>query len=618
MRNLLIMIKYFSTLSRRRKKIILTIIDISLSFFAYHAAFYLRLEKIFLLEFSQYFPFLLSLLIYLGLFHCTKVYRNINRVSNISYLSKIFVICNIYAIIFFVTLIIIEFDNVPRSVGIIQPLIFLLFVFSVRIVYIFLVNEYRNILNKKFTLFFFSNLDHLIHSFSEFDVNNNICAYIDLSNKNIKRQINNIRIYPFNDYKKLIDKFKINNIVVQADDLTGADQKKFLEELFKLNIRIQLIKSKSIKDSIFSETNFNINLFLKRNININDESIREDFKNITVLITGAGGSIGQELSRQILLFKPLRIILFDHSEYNLYQIDKKLENLQTKNNIKTQVIPVLGCIKNKDKINKIFNNYKPEKVFHAAAYKHVNMVEKNYLEALENNFFGTLNLLDASIKFSVKKFTLISTYKSVNPSNHMGVSKRLSEMAIESLSSPNIKTIFSAVRFGNVIDSSGSVIPLFREQIKNGGPVTVTDPDVKRYFMLISEAVSLVLNADLMSNGGEIFTLNMGRQYKILDLAKLMIKSNGLLPKDKNNPDGDIEIIFTGLKPGEKMEEELNYMSSKLLPTKNRNIFKTITQTVSKEEFNKIVLDIKSFKTNKNKLFNLYKKCIEGFSINHF
>ena len=191
-------------------------------------------------------------------------------------------------------------------------------------------------------------------------------------------------------------------------------------------------------------------------------------------------------------------------------------------------------------------------------------------------------------------------------------------MAIESLSSSNIKTIFSAVRFGNVIDSSGSVIPLFREQIKNGGPVTVTDPDVKRYFMLISEAVSLVLNADLMSNGGEIFTLNMGRQYKILDLAKLMIKSNGLLPKDKNNPDGDIEIIFTGLKPGEKMEEELNYMSSKLLPTKNRNIFKTITQTVSKEEFNKIVLDIKSFKTNKNKLFNLYKKCIEGFSINHF
>ena len=612
------MLKSLSNISRKKKIIILIIIDIILSFLAYHAAIYLRLEKIFLLEFSQYFPFLLSLLIYLGLLFITKVYRNINRVSNISYLSKIFIIFNIYAIIFFISLIIIEFDNFPRSVGIIQPLIFLLFVFFVRIIYIFLINEYRNAENKKSTLFIFSNLDRLINSFSEFNVNNNVCAYIDLSNKNIKRQINNIRIYSFNDYKKLIDKFKINNIVVQTDDLTETDIKKFLQELFKLNIRIQLIDSKNIKDSSFSEKDFNINLFLKRNINVNDEYVREDFKNITVLVTGAGGSIGQELCKQILLFKPSRIILFDHSEYNLYQTDKKLGNLKIKNNFKTEVIPVLGCIKNKNKINKIFSQFKPEKVFHAAAYKHVNMVEKNYLEALENNFFGTLNLLDASIKFSVKKFTLISTDKSVNPSNHMGVSKRLSEMAIESLSSSNIKTIFSAVRFGNVIDSSGSVIPLFREQIKNGGPVTVTDPNVKRYFMLISEAVSLVINADLMSKGGEIFTLNMGQQHKILDLANLMIKSSGLLPKDKKNPDGDIEIRFIGLKPGEKMEEELNYMSSKLLPTKNKNIFKTITKTVSKEEFDKIVSDIKLNKNDKEKLYSLYKDSIEGFSVNYF
>ena len=174
----------------------------------------------------------------------------------------------------------------------------------------------------------------MINSFSEFNVNNNVCAYIDLSNKNIKRQINNIRIYSFNDYKKLIDKFKINNIVVQTDDLTETDKKKFLQELFKLNIRIQLIESKNIKDSSFSEKDFNINLFLKRNINVNDEYVREDFKNITVLVTGAGGSIGQELCRQILLFKPSRIILFDHSEYNLYQTDKKLGNLQIKNNFK--------------------------------------------------------------------------------------------------------------------------------------------------------------------------------------------------------------------------------------------------------------------------------------------
>ena len=193
-----------------------------------------KIRKIFLLEFSQYFPFLLSLLIYLGLLFITKVYRNINRVSNISYLSKIFIIFNIYAIIFFISLIIIEFDNFPRSVGIIQPLIFLLFVFFVRIIYIFLINEYRNAENKKSTLFIFSNLDLLINSFSEFNVNNNVCAYIDLSNKNIKRQINNIRIYSFNDYKKLIDKFKINNIVVQTDDLTETDKKNFYRSYLNL------------------------------------------------------------------------------------------------------------------------------------------------------------------------------------------------------------------------------------------------------------------------------------------------------------------------------------------------------------------------------------------------
>lgn len=610
------MLKLLLSQSRKKKVFILAILDFILSLSSYYAAIYLRFEKIFLLDISQYLPFLLSILIYFSLFFFTKIHRNINRVNNINYLYKIFIIFNVYGLLFFLSLLLFEFENFPRSVGVIQPLIFLILALITRILYIAVINEFHTQEKKKPTLILFSNLDYFINSLVDLNINkNHISAYIDLSEKNIKRQIDNIKIHSFKDCKNIIKKFKIKNILVQTDKLDENDKKNIFNELFKLNLRVNSLESVKNSKIVKKEKSLDINLFLKRNIKINYEKNRNDFKNANILITGAGGSIGQELCTQILLYDPKKLILFDHSEYNLYNINENLINLSIRNNIKTEIIPILGCIKDKIKINNIFQTHKLDKVFHAAAYKHVNMVEKNYLAALENNFFGTVNLLNAANEFSVKKFTLISTDKSVNPTNYMGVTKRLSEMAIESFASAKTKTIFSAVRFGNVIDSSGSVIPLFRKQINNGGPITVTDPNVKRYFMLISEAVSLVLNADLMSSGGEIFTLNMGNQHKILDLANLMIKSNGLLLKDRNNPDGDIEIIFVGLKKGEKIEEELNYNSTKLLQTENENIFKTKTRTLTKEEFDTMIEEIYNNKQDLSKLDTLFKKNIEGYSI---
>jgi FlaA1/EpsC-like NDP-sugar epimerase len=295
--------------------------------------------------------------------------------------------------------------------------------------------------------------------------------------------------------------------------------------------------------------------------------------NKVVMVTGAGGSIGSELCRQIIKLNPSRLVLFELSEYALYQIEQELSEYIYKKDLKTELHAIMGSVQKQHRMEVVMKSFSVETVYHAAAYKHVPLVEHNVIEGVRNNVFGTWYCAEAAIKAGVKTFVLISTDKAVRPTNVMGASKRLSELVLQGLAQRQNATRFCMVRFGNVLGSSGSVVPLFRKQIEQGGPVTVTHPDITRYFMTIPEAALLVLQAGSMGKGGDVFLLDMGEQVRIADLAVKLIRLMGLEPKTDENPDGDIEILYTGLRPGEKLYEEL-LIADDPLPTSHPRIMK--------------------------------------------
>jgi FlaA1/EpsC-like NDP-sugar epimerase len=312
-------------------------------------------------------------------------------------------------------------------------------------------------------------------------------------------------------------------------------------------------------------------------------------KNITdkvVVVTGAGGSIGSELCRQIVFLEPKALILFEMSELALYTIEKELSNIGI---YSLDIYPILGSVNNKARLDNVFKQFDVDTIYHAAAYKHVPMVEFNNTEGVANNIFGTLNCAQAAIDASVETFVLISTDKAVRPTNTMGATKRSAELVLQALSAKQSGTKFSMVRFGNVLGSSGSVIPLFKQQIKAGGPITVTDKDIIRYFMTISEAVELVIQAGAMGTGGDVFVLDMGEPVRIHDLAVKMIHLSGLEVKDESHPDGDIEIKYTGLRAGEKLYEEL-LIGDNVSETDNPLIMRAQEEMLAWDEL-KLVLD---------------------------
>ncbi|WP_445427637.1 polysaccharide biosynthesis protein [Alishewanella sp. HL-SH05] len=285
--------------------------------------------------------------------------------------------------------------------------------------------------------------------------------------------------------------------------------------------------------------------------------LNANIKGKVVMVTGAGGSIGSELCRQIIRCEPITLLLFELSEYGLYAIEQELKNFILQEGLDVTLIPVMGTVQRQNRLETVMRTFKVNTVYHAAAYKHVPLVEYNVVEGVRNNVFGTWFTADAAIKAGVETFVLVSTDKAVRPTNVMGASKRLAELVLQALAQYQTKTRFCMVRFGNVLGSSGSVVPLFREQIRKGGPVTITHKDIIRYFMTIPEAAQLVIQAGAMGKGGDVFVLDMGEPVKISDLAKRMIHLMGLEVQDEQHPDGDIELRYTGLRPGEKLYEEL-------------------------------------------------------------
>lgn len=352
------------------------------------------------------------------------------------------------------------------------------------------------------------------------------------------------------DIETLVTKFRIKKIIIAIPTLP-----KFrLEQIYTMtkNLNVQVLKMPNIEDIMSGTLEVNNlkkvdveDLLGREPVELDIETIRNEIEGETILVTGAGGSIGSEITRQVSRFNPSRIILLGHGENSIYQIHQELSRLNTD----TEFIPVIADIQDKHRMREILATYKPHVVYHAAAHKHVPMMEYNPLEAVKNNIFGTKNTAEAAVLAGVKKFVMISTDKAVNPPNVMGATKRVAEMVIQNM---NVKsdTDFIAVRFGNVLGSRGSVIPLFKSQIERGGPVTVTDPRMTRYFMTIPEASRLVLQASTLAIGGEVLVLDMGEPVKIVDLATKLIRLSGFNERD-------IKIEFSGMRPGEKLYEEL-------------------------------------------------------------
>ncbi|EAQ65685.1 Predicted nucleoside-diphosphate sugar epimerase [Marinomonas sp. MED121] len=378
--------------------------------------------------------------------------------------------------------------------------------------------------------------------------------------------IQGIHVYGVHKVSFLVNKFSVNKVLLAIPQAPRSVRKTVINNLLKYPVEVLTVPAFS--DIITGKAKVNelqdvaISDLLGRDaIAPKADLMKVNITSKVVMVTGAGGSIGSELCRQIVLLKPKILILFDVSEHSLYSIDKELSQKIENHNCKIQIVPLLGSVQNVSNLTTIMNTFAVHTVYHAAAYKHVPLVEYNIVEGVRNNVFGTYCCAKASINAGVESFVLISTDKAVRPTNIMGASKRLAEMILQALSNEESnkksRTVFCIVRFGNVLGSSGSVIPLFKRQIANNQPITITHPEIIRYFMTVSEAAQLVIQAGALAENGEVFVLDMGEPVKIVDLAKNLIRLSGLEVKSDSNPNGDIELNYTGLRPGEKLFEEL-------------------------------------------------------------
>jgi len=417
------------------------------------------------------------------------------------------------------------------------------------------------------------------------DTGYRVAAFVDDNKFLHGTLLSNIKIYSPKSIPKLISSTGANKLLLALGRTSHSTRLDIIKKLEKYHVNVQTIPEFS--DSLSGKARIeNI-----RDVDIDDLLGRDSVQpmshlmessvlNKVVLVTGAGGSIGGELCRQIIELKPQKLILLDHNEFSLYSIERELTG---KNIDHVEIMGLLGSVQNSRLLDLVMAEHEVQTVYHAAAYKHVPLVENNSVEGMKNNVFGTQFCAEAAIKAGVELFVLISTDKAVRPTNLMGASKRLAELILQSLAQKKMLTRFVMVRFGNVLDSSGSVVPLFRKQIKEGGPVTVTHPDIIRYFMTIREAAQLVIQAGAMGRGGDVFVLDMGEPVKIVDLARRMISLSGLTVRDDHNRDGDIGISYTGLRPGEKLFEEL-LIGNNVSPTEHRRIFRALEQSISWQE----------------------------------
>jgi FlaA1/EpsC-like NDP-sugar epimerase len=618
---ILSLIDKFLSMPRLYKQLTLIFIDLSLLQASILISFSIRLGFWYWptndLLFVLLTPFAaIPIFIYFGL------YRDIIRFIGLKVIWRVGKAVSLYALIWclvcFIYLTSSDYsfvESIPRTVVVINVLLTLLFIVGFRVYGRWLLSLFLKKLtsSKQNNVVIYGSgaagreLSTLLLESNEYQPIGFIDDHIDFH----KQSINGIRIYPPSDLESLIQAQDITKVFLAIPSLNRTRRNEIISflELYP----IQVLTLPSISEIVAGNINLSDlleigieDLLGREKVVASDDLLTPNILGKVVLVTGAGGSIGSELCRQIVLLKPKALILYELSEYALYQVDKELKNLNIKH---IEIFPILGSVNDKEKLLFIFKEFKVATIYHAAAYKHVPIVELNNSEGVSNNIFGTYNCALSAISSSVETFVLISTDKAVRPTNTMGATKRFAELILQALTTlqdtdsnllqeltgsiqKNSHTRFIMVRFGNVLGSSGSVIPLFKDQIKAGGPVTVTHKEMHRYFMTVTEAVQLVIQAGTLGNGGDVFVLDMGEPVSILNLAKKMINLSGLEVKDEFNSYGDIEINFTGLRPGEKLYEEL-LIGDNASVTSNSMIMRAKEEMIAWEELEKIMEKLK-------------------------
>jgi FlaA1/EpsC-like NDP-sugar epimerase len=557
--------KSILNLPRFAKQIIAIIVDLSLCVLSTWYAFYLRLDQFISIQGAALTAVMVSVTLAFPVFWLLGLYKTIFRYSGLSITFSVSIALLVYGFLYFSVFGVYGVAGIPRSIGILQPMLLFFAVVSSRLFvkYIFggnyLFKEKSEFLKKVLVYGAGGAGRQLVTALA----NSNelkVVGFLDDDDRLHGQVLQGQEIYPSLKITDLIKSKEVQLILLALPSISRSRRNEILKNLSNYQLQVQTLPT--VADIIQGR----VSLSDIKDLDVDDILNRDQVlpnpqllsKNITskvVLVTGAGGSIGSELARQITKKNPQKLLLLELNEFALYKIYEELKIA----NENLKIIPLIVNVQDQTKVNEIFKTFKVDAVYHAAAYKHVPLVEENISESIKNNVFATLAVTKAALFNSVENFVLISSDKAVRPTNIMGASKRLAELCVQGLykNAKNNKTKMSIVRFGNVLESSGSVIPKFKKQIKDGGPITLTHPDVTRYFMTLTEASQLVIQAGAMSKDCDVFVLDMGESVKIKDLIYRIVKLSGLTVKDENNKEGDIEIKIIGLRPGEKLYEEL-------------------------------------------------------------
>jgi FlaA1/EpsC-like NDP-sugar epimerase len=589
-------------LARWKKKSIVFLLDILLCVQSIWIAYSLRIGVWVLWDIAIQKIVLICLMMMVPVFILTGVYKAIFRYAGTGMMKTLVRAFAVYSVLIAILFAVVGIDGVPRTIGLIQPVIFFILVGFLRVSARYLMidilgrnrfaGEVKNVL-----IYGAGSAGQQLAASMRSEPAMRLCGYVDDDRRLNGQRLDGDKVFWSGQLPQLIQEKRITDILLALPRINRKKRREIVDQVrqFRVHVqtlpKMQAIFSGSVSFSDIRELDIE-DLLGREPVVPNELLFGRTIVGKTVLVTGAGGSIGGELCRQIAVSGAHRLILLDLSEYSLYQIEKELQELTaTPSAAKLELIPILGSVVDATRLQEIFSQWKPHTVFHAAAYKHVPLVEANPIEGIRNNILGTQALAEAAEAAEVKDFILISTDKAVRPTNVMGASKRAAEQVIQNFAAKDSGTKFSMVRFGNVLGSSGSVVPLFRAQIEQGGPITLTHRSVTRYFMTIPEAAQLVIQAAGMAKGGEVFVLDMGKSVKILDLAETMVRLSGLTVRDEQNPEGDIEIVEVGLRSGEKLYEEL-IIGNDPQPTLHARIMKAHESFIALDALNDLIANL--------------------------
>jgi FlaA1/EpsC-like NDP-sugar epimerase len=550
---------------RVAKRLVVIALDVLLALLATWIAFTLRLDALHQPAGAQWWVYAIAPVLAVPVFIKFGLYRAIFRYTGQAALVATAQAIGIFALLLSAVLLWKQWPNVPRSLGLLQPLIFLLLVGASRAFARFwLAGLSGTEADAGGRLLIFGAGTAGVQTAAALGVSRQfqLVGFVDDDAAKVGRSLNGVRVFTANNLPELVQAESISDILLAMPSASRDRRNRIIESLDSLPVHVRTLPSLadlasgrvSVQD--FKELDIE-DLLGREPVPPSSELLARDLAGQVVLVSGAGGSIGGELTRQIVLQQPRQLLLLDHNEFGLYTIHQELEAICSAKRLQVELVPLLVSVAHADRLLAVCEKYRPATVYHAAAYKHVPLVESNAGAGVMNNVFGTLNMAQAAIAAGVHRFVLISTDKAVRPTNVMGATKRMAELVLQALAADQSNTCLSMVRFGNVLGSSGSVVPLFRRQLAAGGPLTVTHAEVTRYFMTIPEAAQLVLQAGAMGQGGDVFVLDMGEPVKIIDLARRMVQLSGLAVRDEEHPTGDIEIAITGLRTGEKLYEEL-------------------------------------------------------------